>query len=54
MQHASISIEIIQKGNCVSIIEIMFCQKHSDRQVEIDGVNHWQLCCTLCATIDHS
>ncbi|CAC5407032.1 unnamed protein product [Mytilus coruscus] len=52
--HKLISINEIQSGNSdLKISEVLNCEEHPEKIVEVYCVDHSKPCCTLCATLSH-
>ncbi|XP_052087898.1 protein PML-like, partial [Mytilus californianus] len=53
-KHKIILINEIQSGNSnLKISEVLNCEEHSAKIVEVYCVDHSQPCCTLCAKLSH-
>ncbi|CAG2254013.1 unnamed protein product [Mytilus edulis] len=53
-KHKLVSIKEIQIGNSdLKISEVLSCEEHADKIVEVYCVDHSKPCCTLCATLSH-
>ncbi|CAG2254016.1 unnamed protein product [Mytilus edulis] len=53
-KHKLISIKEIQSGNSdLKVSEVLCCEEHPDKIVEVYCVNHSKQYCTLCATLSH-
>ncbi|CAC5407017.1 unnamed protein product [Mytilus coruscus] len=53
-KHKLISIYEIQSGNSdLKISEVLSCEEHPEKIVEVYCVDHSKPCCTLCATLSH-
>ncbi|CAC5407026.1 TRIM56 [Mytilus coruscus] len=53
-KHKLISFNEIQSGNSdLKISEVLSCEEHPDKIVEVYCVDHSKPCCTLCATLSH-
>ncbi|XP_052087554.1 E3 ubiquitin-protein ligase Midline-1-like [Mytilus californianus] len=53
-KHKLISINEIQSGNSdLKISEVLSCEEHPEKIVEVYCVDHSKPCCTLCATLSH-
>ncbi|VDI48535.1 Hypothetical predicted protein [Mytilus galloprovincialis] len=53
-KHKLISINEIQAGNSdLKISEVLSCEEHPEKIVEVYCADHSKPCCTLCATLSH-
>ncbi|XP_076076435.1 E3 ubiquitin-protein ligase TRIM45-like [Mytilus galloprovincialis] len=53
-KHKLISINEIQSGNSnLKISEVLSCEEHPEKIVEVYCEDHSRPCCTLCATLSH-
>lgn len=52
MEHCVLSLNDVEKADTGSQM-VGFCEKHTDRKLEVYCFDHEQACCLMCATTEH-